>query len=128
MLSFEKFVSSFDILLRDQIAMAAIMMMISPLKFRGDINVVAVNDPLIDVKYMAYMFKYDSTHGVYKGIITVIDDKELEIDGHKITASSKRDLVEIPWGDFGADYVVESSSVFTTTEKASAHLKGGAKK
>ncbi|KAH9320358.1 hypothetical protein KI387_043954 [Taxus chinensis] len=48
---------------------------------RGDINVVAVNDPFIDVKYMAYMFKYDSTHGVYKGSITVIDDKILEIDG-----------------------------------------------
>nr|QHI06660.1 glyceraldehyde-3-phosphate dehydrogenase [Taxus mairei] len=95
---------------------------------RGDINVVAVNDPFIDVKYMAYMFKYDSTHGVYKGSITVIDDKTLEIDGHKITVSSKRDPAEIPWGDFGADYVVESSGVFTTTEKASAHLKGGAKK
>lgn len=95
---------------------------------RGDIEVVAVNDPFIDVKYMSYMFKYDSTHGVYKGSVKVIDDKTLEIDGHKITVSSRRDPAEIPWGECGADYVVESSGVFTTTEKASAHLKGGAKK
>uniref|UniRef100_A0A0D6R895 Glyceraldehyde-3-phosphate dehydrogenase n=1 Tax=Araucaria cunninghamii TaxID=56994 RepID=A0A0D6R895_ARACU len=95
---------------------------------RGDIEVVGVNDPFIDVKYMAYMFKYDSTHGIYKGTINVVDDKTLEIDGHKIIVSSKRDPAEIPWGDFGADYVVESSGVFTTTDKASAHLKGGAKK
>eukprot|EP01018_Ginkgo_biloba_P009396 Gb_33170 [translate_table: standard] len=95
---------------------------------RDDIEVVAVNDPFIDVKYMAYMFKYDSTHGISKGIIKVVDDKTLEIDGHRITVSCKRDPAEIPWGAYGVEYVVESSGVFTTTEKASAHLKGGAKK
>ncbi|AQK68755.1 Glyceraldehyde-3-phosphate dehydrogenase, cytosolic [Zea mays] len=103
---------------------------------RDDIEVVAVNDPFIDAKYMvrklililAYMFKYDSTHGPFKGSIRVVDDSTLEINGKKVTITSKRDPAEIPWGNFGAEYVVESSGVFTTTDKASAHLKGGAKK
>ncbi|KAJ4915938.1 hypothetical protein Rs2_01488 [Raphanus sativus] len=96
--------------------------------FRDDIEVVAVNDPFIDAKYMAYMFKYDSTHGNYKGTINVIDDSTLEINGKEIKVVSKRDPAEIPWADLGADYVVESSGVFTTLAKASSHLKGGAKK
>ncbi|KAL0300949.1 UNVERIFIED_CONTAM: Glyceraldehyde-3-phosphate dehydrogenase GAPCP2, chloroplastic [Sesamum radiatum] len=96
--------------------------------FRDDIDVVAVNDPFIDAKYMAYMFKYDSTHGPYKGTIRVVDESTLEINGKQIKVSSKRDPAEIPWGDYGAEYVVESSGVFTTVEKASAHKKGGAKK
>ncbi|XP_006646946.3 glyceraldehyde-3-phosphate dehydrogenase GAPCP1, chloroplastic-like [Oryza brachyantha] len=95
---------------------------------RDDIEVVAVNDPFIDAKYMAYMFKYDSTHGPFKGSIKVVDDSTLEINGKKVAITSKRDPADIPWGNFGAEYVVESSGVFTTTEKASAHLKGGAKK
>ncbi|MCO5606846.1 hypothetical protein L7F22_061037 [Adiantum nelumboides] len=95
---------------------------------RKDIEVVAVNDPFIDAKYMAYMFKYDSTHGVYKEDIKVIDESTLEINGHSIKVFGKRDPAEIPWGNAGADYVVEASGVFTTTDKASAHLKGGAKK
>ncbi|KAL2245099.1 glyceraldehyde-3-phosphate dehydrogenase GAPCP2, chloroplastic [Sesamum indicum] len=96
--------------------------------FRNDIEVVAVNDPFIDAKYMAYMFKYDSTHGPYKGTIRVVDDSTLDINGKQIKVSSKRNPAEIPWGDYGAEYVVESSGVFTTVEKASAHKKGGAKK
>uniref|UniRef100_A0A8R7VC14 Glyceraldehyde-3-phosphate dehydrogenase n=1 Tax=Triticum urartu TaxID=4572 RepID=A0A8R7VC14_TRIUA len=95
---------------------------------RDDIEVVAVNDPFIDAKYMAYMFKYDSTHGPFKGTITVLDESTLEINGKKVSVTSKRDPSDIPWGNFGAEYVVESSGVFTTVEKASAHLKGGAKK
>ncbi|KAG8058220.1 hypothetical protein GUJ93_ZPchr0002g24484 [Zizania palustris] len=91
---------------------------------RDDIEVVAVNDPFIDAKYMAYMFKYDSTHGPFKGSITVVDDSTLEINGKKVIITSKRYSL----GNFGAEYVVESSGVFTTIEKASAHLKGGAKK
>lgn len=89
---------------------------------------MAVNDPFIDAKYMAYMFKYDSTHGVFKGTIRVVDESTLEINGKQIKVTSKRDPAEIPWGDYGADYVVESSGVFTTVEKALAHIKGGAKK
>uniref|UniRef100_A0A453SZW9 Glyceraldehyde-3-phosphate dehydrogenase n=1 Tax=Aegilops tauschii subsp. strangulata TaxID=200361 RepID=A0A453SZW9_AEGTS len=95
---------------------------------RDDIEVVAVNDPFIDAKYMAYMFKYDSTHGPFKGTIAVLDESTLEINGKKVSVTSKRDPSDIPWGNFGAEYVVESSGVFTTVEKASAHLKGGAKK
>ncbi|XVE98990.1 hypothetical protein REPUB_Repub03eG0157400 [Reevesia pubescens] len=95
---------------------------------RDDIDVVAVNDPFIDAKYMAYMFKYDSTHGVFKGTIRVVDESTLEINGKQIHVVSKRDPAEIPWGDYGAEFVVESSGVFTTLAKASAHIKGGAKK
>ncbi|XWS10429.1 hypothetical protein CRYUN_Cryun39dG0076900 [Craigia yunnanensis] len=95
---------------------------------RDDIDVVAVNDPFIDAKYMAYMFKYDSTHGVFKGTIRVVDDSTLEINGKQIQVVSKRDPAEIPWGDYGVEFVVESSGVFTTLTKASAHMKGGAKK
>ncbi|KAK1393171.1 Glyceraldehyde-3-phosphate dehydrogenase [Heracleum sosnowskyi] len=96
--------------------------------FRDDIDVVAVNDPFVDAKYMAYMFKYDSTHGVYTGSIKVLDESTLEINGKKIKVTSKRNPAEIPWGEYGADFVVESSGVFTTIEKASEHKKGGAKK
>ncbi|KAJ0980816.1 hypothetical protein J5N97_009071 [Dioscorea zingiberensis] len=95
---------------------------------RDDIEVLAVNDPFIDAKYMAYMIKYDSTHGNFKGTINVVDESTLEINGKQIAVTCKRDPAEIPWGDFGVDYVVESSGVFTTLEKASAHKKGGAKK
>ncbi|KAL5703208.1 glyceraldehyde-3-phosphate dehydrogenase (phosphorylating) [Ranunculus cassubicifolius] len=77
---------------------------------------------------MAYMFKYDSTHGVFDGTINVIDATTLEINGKKIVVTSQRDPAAIPWGVYGADYVVESSGVFTTIEKASLHIKGGAKK
>lgn len=95
---------------------------------RDDIDVVAVNDPFIDAKYMAYMFKYDSTHGVFTGSLRVLDNTTLEINGKQIKVCSKRDPADIPWGEYGADYVVESSGVFTTVEKASAHKRGGAKK
>ncbi|XP_042381683.1 glyceraldehyde-3-phosphate dehydrogenase GAPCP2, chloroplastic-like isoform X1 [Zingiber officinale] len=95
---------------------------------RDDIDIVAVNDPFIDSKYMAYMLKYDSTHGTFSGSIKVVDESNLEINGKRISVTRKRDPTEVPWGDFGVEYVVESSGVFTTMEKASAHLKGGAKK
>uniref|UniRef100_A0A7C9A4N1 Glyceraldehyde-3-phosphate dehydrogenase n=1 Tax=Opuntia streptacantha TaxID=393608 RepID=A0A7C9A4N1_OPUST len=95
---------------------------------RDDMDVVAVNDPFIDARYMAYMFTYDSTHGVFNGTIRVVDDSTLEINGKQVKVTSKRNPEEIPWGDYGVDYVVESSGVFTALEKASAHKKGGAKK
>jgi len=88
--------------------------------------VVAVNDPFMDVAYMVYLFKYDSTHGRYKGTVEEKDGK-LIIDGREIAVYAKRDPAEIPWGSHGADYVVESTGVFTTSDKAAAHIKGGAK-
>lgn len=73
------------------------------------------------------MFKYDSTHGRFKGDVHVKDGK-LIVDGHPIDVYNEKDPASIPWGKSGADYVVESTGVFTTKEKAGAHLKGGAKK
>ncbi|XP_039172479.1 glyceraldehyde-3-phosphate dehydrogenase GAPCP2, chloroplastic-like isoform X1 [Eucalyptus grandis] len=81
---------------------------------RDDIDVLAVNDPFIDAKYMAYMLKDDSTHGVFTGTINVIDNSTLKINGKQIKVESKRNPEEIPWGYHGAEYVVESSGVFTT--------------
>jgi len=93
-----------------------------------EVEVVAVNDPFIDLKYMAYMFKYDSTHGRYKGSVEVKDDK-LVVEGHSITVFSERDPANIKWSSVGAEYIVESTGVFTTTAAAEVHIKsGGAKK
>ncbi|KAJ5948032.1 glyceraldehyde 3-phosphate dehydrogenase [Penicillium verhagenii] len=93
----------------------------------SDVDVVAVNDPFIETHYAAYMLRYDSTHGQFKGTIEVAADG-LIVNGKKIAFFAERDPAAIPWGKAGADYVVESTGVFTTTEKASLHLKGGAKK
>jgi len=90
-------------------------------------QVVAVNDPFINVEYMIYLFKYDSTHGRFKGTCEAKDGK-LVVNGNPIAVFCERDPKAIPWGKAGAEYVVESTGVFTTIEKASAHLDGGAKK
>jgi len=92
-----------------------------------NIEVVAINDPFIDLEYMVYMFKYDSTHGVFKGSVTHSDGK-LVINNKQIAVSMCRNPEEIQWSAAGAEYVVESSGVFTTQEKAGLHMKGGAKK
>lgn len=91
------------------------------------VSVVAVNDPFIDLDYMVYMFKYDSTHGCFNGTVEAKDGK-LVINGKSVAVYGERDPGNIQWGAHGADYVVESTGVFTTNEKASAHFKGGAKK
>jgi len=91
------------------------------------VDVVAINDPFIDLQYMVYMFKYDSVHGRFKGTVDAKDGK-LIINGQAVTIFAERDPSAIKWSDTGAEYIVESTGVFTTTEKASAHLKGGAKK
>nr|AAU95199.1 putative glyceraldehyde-3-phosphate dehydrogenase [Oncometopia nigricans] len=90
-------------------------------------QVVAINDPFIGLDYMVYMFKYDSTHGRFKGEVKAEGD-HLVVNGNKIAVFSERDPKAIPWGKAGAEYVVESTGVFTTIDKASAHLDGGAKK
>lgn len=76
---------------------------------------------------MVYMFKYDSTHGRYKGEVSQEDGK-LVVDGHHIQVFTERDPKNIAWGAAGAEYVVESTGVFTTLDKAQAHIEGGAKK
>jgi glyceraldehyde 3-phosphate dehydrogenase len=73
------------------------------------------------------MLKYDSTHGVFKGTID-IDGKDLIVNGKRVRFYQERDPANIPWAETGAYYIVESTGVFTATEKAKAHLKGGAKK
>ncbi|CAH0389339.1 unnamed protein product [Bemisia tabaci] len=90
-------------------------------------KVVAINDPFIGLDYMIYLFKYDSTHGRFKGEVKAEGDF-LIVNGNKIHVFSERDPKAIPWSKAGAEYVVESTGVFTTIDKASAHLEGGAKK
>merc|ERR1712098_790804 len=89
--------------------------------------VVAINDPFIPLDYMVYMFKYDSTHGQFKGEVKE-NGKFLYVNGQKITVFNERDPTAIKWADAGAEYIVESTGVFTSTEKASMHMSGGAKK
>ncbi|KAJ2400973.1 hypothetical protein GGI10_006134, partial [Coemansia sp. RSA 2530] len=93
----------------------------------SNVRVVAINDPFMEVDYMSYLLRYDSTHGRIKGDVSVKDGK-LVVNGQSIEIYSKRNPDEIPWGTAGADYVVESTGVFTTKEKAGLHLKGGAKR
>jgi len=94
---------------------------------RKDIEVVAINDPFIDLEYMVYMLKYDSVHGRFNGDISVIGDK-LVVNGNEITVFQNMKPEEIAWGSANVEYVVESTGVFTTLDTANAHLKGGAKK
>ena len=94
---------------------------------RSDVQVVAINDPFIDLEYMVYMLQYDSVHGRLKYPVSIKGDK-LVVNGKEITVFNSKDPAAIAWGSAGATYVVEATGVFTTTESASAHLKGGAKK
>ncbi|MGV9012499.1 MAG: type I glyceraldehyde-3-phosphate dehydrogenase [Flavobacteriales bacterium] len=93
---------------------------------RDDVELVAVND-LTDTKTLAHLFKYDSIHGVYKGEVGH-DAGSLLIDGKSIKAFSEKDPAALPWGKLGIDVVIESTGLFLTREKASGHLKAGAKK
>lgn len=94
---------------------------------RGDVEVVAYNDPFIEPEYAAYMLKYDSVHGQYAGNVESVNDG-LMVDGKLVKGFTMMNPEDIPWGEVGAEYVCESTGVFTETSKASAHLKGGAKK
>jgi len=90
-------------------------------------EVVGINDPFIDLDYMVYMVKYDTIHGKFDGSIEAKDGK-LVVNGKSISVFACRDPKDIGWKDCGAEYVVESTGVFCTTEKASAHIEAGAKK
>ena len=92
-----------------------------------EIEFVALNDPFMTPDYMAYMLRYDTMHGQYTGSIEYTDNSII-VDGKEIKFFDKMNPAEIPWGEVGADYVVESTGVFTTIEKAQAHIAGGAKK
>lgn len=92
-----------------------------------EVEIVGINDPFIDLEYMTYMLKYDSIHGKFQGEVKVEGDK-LVVNGKQISVFACMDPAEIPWSSCGAEYIVESTGVFTVTDKASAHFKGGAKK
>lgn len=92
----------------------------------SNIEVVGIND-LIDVDYMAYMLKYDSTHGQFKGTVDVKDGK-LVVNGKPIRVTAERNPADLKWNDVGAEYVVESTGLFLTKEKAQGHISAGAKK
>jgi len=91
------------------------------------VQVVAINDPFIPPDYMKYMLKYDSTHGKFPGTVEA-GDGFITVDGQKIQVSNEKDPSSIPWGKGGADFVVESTGVFTGQEAAGKHMTGGAKK
>ena len=94
---------------------------------KGEIEVVAINDPFISADYMAYMVKYDTVHGRFSGEVRAEEGK-LIVNGKEIKVFNEMEPKNIPWGELGVEYVLECSGVFTTTEKANAHLEGGAKK
>ncbi len=94
---------------------------------KGAVEVVAINDPFITADYMAYMTKYDSIHGRFKGEVSG-EGNILTVNGKTVKVYNEMDPHNVPWGQDGVDYVLECSGVFTTMEKAQAHLDAGAKK
>lgn len=104
---------------------------IGRLVFRAGLNnpnieFVGIND-LVPAENLAYLLKYDSTQGKFNGSVEVKDDA-IVVDGKVIPCSAIKDPAELPWGKYGADYIVESTGLFTTFEGASKHVKGGAKR
>ena len=93
---------------------------------KGELEVAAIND-LTDTATNAHLLKWDSTYGPYPGSVAASDDA-ITVDGHKVKVFSEKDPASIPWRDCGVDIVIESTGLFTNAAKASAHLKGGAKK
>jgi glyceraldehyde 3-phosphate dehydrogenase len=93
---------------------------------RKNVQVVGIND-LLDVDYLAYMLKFDSVHGKFDGEVSVKDGK-LIVNGNEIRISAERNPEDLKWNEVGADYVIESTGLFTTIEQAGRHIKGGAKK
>jgi len=92
-----------------------------------NVEIVGINDPFIDPEYMVYMLTYDTVHGRFKGEASSKEDA-IVVNGKEIKVFAAMNPTEIPWKECGADYVVESTGVFTTMDKAKAHLEAGAKK
>ena len=97
------------------------------LEKEGEIEVVAINDPSVAADYMAYMIKFDTVHGRFKREVKAENNK-LVVNGKTINVFNELDPHNIPWGAEGVEYVLDCSGVFTTLEKAQAHLDSGAKK
>ena len=93
---------------------------------RDDVEVVAIND-LLDVNHLAYLLKYDSVHGKLEDSISV-DQNSLVVNGNRIRVTAERNPVDINWGEMNIDVVAECTGIFTSMEKASLHIKSGAKK
>jgi len=93
---------------------------------RNDIEIVGIND-LIDVDYMAYMLRYDTVHGQFKGTVEVKDGK-LVVNGHAIRITAEKDPSNLKWNEVGAEYVIESTGLFLDKAKAELHIKAGAKR
>ena len=94
-----------------------------------EVEVKGINDPFIDLDYMVYMLTYDSVHGKFTGEVSVdAANNALIVNGKSIKVFAETDPSNINWASCGAEYILECTGVFTTTEKASAHFKGGAKK
>ncbi|MDZ7614862.1 MAG: type I glyceraldehyde-3-phosphate dehydrogenase [Flavobacteriaceae bacterium] len=93
---------------------------------RKDVRVVAIND-LLDVDYLAYMLKYDSVHGEFKGEVSVKGGK-LVVNGNEIRITAEKNPENLKWNEVGAEFVIECTGFFTTIEKAGLHITGGAKK
>lgn len=94
---------------------------------KPEIEVVGINDPFIDVEYMVYMLTYDTVHGKFNGTVEAEDGK-LIVNGRPITIYSEMEPKNIDWKGCGAEYIIESTGVFTLRDKAAAHFEGGAKK
>ena len=93
---------------------------------RDDVEIVGIND-LLSPDYMAYMLKYDSVHGAFNGTVEYNDNQKI-VNGHAIRVTAEKDPANLKWGELDTDYVVESTGLFLTKEKAEAHLKAGAKR
>ena len=93
---------------------------------KDNVEIVGIND-LISVDYMAYMLRYDTMHGQFNGSIEV-KDGALVVNGHAIRVTAEKDPANLKWNEVGAEYVVESTGLFLTKEKAEAHIKAGAKR
>jgi glyceraldehyde 3-phosphate dehydrogenase len=93
---------------------------------QDDVTIVGIND-LLDIEHLAYLLKYDSVHGKYDGTVE-INGNNLIVDGHAVRISAERDPSAIGWGTMNTDVVAECTGIFTTLEKAQAHIDGGAKK